>query len=227
MLADSHPILKAGLAFHTFVVKQMHADGNGECSRNLAADLCYGFGNDAAAVFKRAAVFVGSAVTGGAYELMEHKPVCAMKLNAVAAGIVSVLGGICKCVFDELNVILGHFTAGSKAASLKLRSYCACRHGDVAFVELGAGLTAGVVELNKYLSAELVDAVSKNVHCVAVIERAQEGLAGHRNAAVLGADNADKADDDKAGAALCLCGVVLNAASGHLARSLTEAVVHR
>ena len=66
MLADSHPILKAGLAFHTFVVKQMHADGNGECSRSLAADLCYGFGNDAAAVFKRAVLCLCGVVLNAA-----------------------------------------------------------------------------------------------------------------------------------------------------------------
>ena len=97
----------------------------------------------------------------------------------------------------------------------------------MALVELGAGLAARVVELDEELAAVAVYALGQDAHGVAVVQIPEEALAGHGDATVLGADNADEADFDETRAALGFGSVVLNGTLGDFTRGLAQTVVHR
>lgn len=220
-------VLERGLALHALSVVEVDAGGDWEAGRDLPANLLQGLDDDAAAVLHASAVLVGAAVASGAEKLVEHEPVSAVELHTVAAGAVGVLGGVGKGVLNERYVVLGHLAAGSEAPRGQLRGHGAGGHGSVALVELGAGFAARMVELYKQLAAVAVHALGQDAHGVAVVQIPEEALAGHGDAAVLGADDADKADLDEARAALGLGDVILNRALRYLARGLAQAVVHR
>ena len=150
----------------------------------------------------------------------------AVDLNAVAAGLPCVLCAVCEAFLDLMNLIDGKLMAGSGLAD-HLGGQCGCGNGAVTLIVLGSGLAAGVIELAENLAAVLMYALCKDAHCVAVIERAQMGLAAHGDAAKLRADNCDVADDNEAAAAFCLCRVVFDRAGGNLAACLAEGIVHR
>ena len=131
---------------------QTHA--NGKIRAAGIADAGDDFGNHPQAVFKAAAVLVLPLIGVGGQELLEQIAVGCVEFHTVTAGLLHPDGSC-----DELGDELLHLLGGQRAGLL-LQVFAGdgrCGNHRLSANEGRNRLAAGVVELDKYFGAVLVD----------------------------------------------------------------------